>query len=250
VLRCCPRSEHPLLSTLRSMSNRKMLSIGESIADESSMSPGAAAAGEIESRVRDWLAQLNDKNQLAVIDPERFRPEWRGVAHALHQLASPLMLTARTQFAPDSARALAQLGASCAGAPVKERSSLDQRTSSVMCSGISLQSVAVRLPTTLNRLRDLRELDFLRELLQYRCWPAEVISRAVLWAPPELARRDDGLAALNKSGFSSQVLPGQFVQTSSSSPSGKTLRVMPRSEESGLAGRGIFSRGAASASAR
>ena len=68
-----------------------MLSIGESIADEQSASPEAQLAGhEIESLVREWLAQLNDK-QRTVIE-RRFGLSGQEVL-TLERLAEQLALT-------------------------------------------------------------------------------------------------------------------------------------------------------------
>ena len=68
-----------------------MLSIGESIADEQSASPEAQLAGhEIESLVKEWLAQLNDK-QRTVIE-RRFGLSGQEVL-TLERLAEQLALT-------------------------------------------------------------------------------------------------------------------------------------------------------------
>ncbi len=68
-----------------------MLSIGESIADEQSVSPEAQLAGhEIESLVREWLGQLNDK-QRTVIE-RRFGLSGREVL-TLERLAEQLAIT-------------------------------------------------------------------------------------------------------------------------------------------------------------
>src|SRR5207302_3352822 len=67
-----------------------LLSIGESIADESGMSPELQLhANEIESLVREWILQLNDK-QRAVIE-RRFGLNGRELL-TLQQLASRLVL--------------------------------------------------------------------------------------------------------------------------------------------------------------
>ena len=68
-----------------------MLSIGESIADESNMSPELQLhATEVESLVREWLSELNDK-QRTVIE-RRFGLNGRELL-TLEQLASTLDLT-------------------------------------------------------------------------------------------------------------------------------------------------------------
>jgi RNA polymerase nonessential primary-like sigma factor len=68
-----------------------MLSVGESIADDQSVSPELQLhASEIESLVRTWLAQLNDK-QRTVIE-RRFGLNGQEVS-TLEQLASLLQLT-------------------------------------------------------------------------------------------------------------------------------------------------------------
>jgi len=83
-----------------------LLSIGESIADESGMSPELQLhANEIESLVREWILQLNDK-QRAVIE-RRFGLNGRELL-TLQQLASRLMLT-RERVRQIQLEALAQL---------------------------------------------------------------------------------------------------------------------------------------------
>jgi RNA polymerase nonessential primary-like sigma factor len=68
-----------------------MLSVGESIADDQTVSPDVQLhASEIESLVREWLAQLNDK-QRTVIE-RRFGLNGQEVS-TLEQLASLLRLT-------------------------------------------------------------------------------------------------------------------------------------------------------------
>jgi len=68
-----------------------MLSVGESIADEQSAGPEALlAAHETESLVRDWLAQLNEKQSIVV--ERRFGLNGQEV-FTLEELASELNLT-------------------------------------------------------------------------------------------------------------------------------------------------------------
>src|SRR5713101_4878486 len=81
-------------------------SIGESIADESSVSQELQLhANEIESLIREWLMQLNDK-QRAVIE-RRFGLNGRELL-TLQQLALRLMLT-RERVRQIQIEALAQL---------------------------------------------------------------------------------------------------------------------------------------------
>lgn len=83
-----------------------MLSIGESVADEDSASPELQLhATEIESLIREWLAQLNDK-QRTVIE-RRFGLSGRELL-TLQQLASMLELT-RERVRQIQLEALAQL---------------------------------------------------------------------------------------------------------------------------------------------
>jgi len=90
VLRLLSRSEHTA-SLDAPLDVDPMLSIGESIADESGMSPELQLhANEIESLVREWILQLSDK-QRAVIE-RRFGLNGRELL-TLQQLASQLMLT-------------------------------------------------------------------------------------------------------------------------------------------------------------
>ena len=105
VLRLLSRSEHTA-SLDAPLDVDPMLSIGESIADESSISPELQLhASEIEWLVREWLAQLNDK-QRAVIE-RRFGLNG-GELLTLQQLASRLMLT-RERVRQIQLEALAQL---------------------------------------------------------------------------------------------------------------------------------------------
>jgi len=105
VLRLLSRSEHTA-SLDAPLDVDPLLSIGESIADESSVSPELQLhANEIESLVREWLAQLNDK-QRAVIE-RRFGLNG-GELLTLQQLASRLMLT-RERVRQIQLEALAQL---------------------------------------------------------------------------------------------------------------------------------------------
>ncbi|TMH42977.1 MAG: RNA polymerase sigma factor RpoS [Betaproteobacteria bacterium] len=105
VLRLLSRSEHTA-SLDAPLEIDPMLSIGESIADESGMSPELQLhANEIESLVREWLAELNDK-QRAVIE-RRFGLNG-GELLTLQQLASRLMLT-RERVRQIQLEALAQL---------------------------------------------------------------------------------------------------------------------------------------------
>src|SRR6266436_2607904 len=91
---CCRAASTPLLS------------IGESIADESCTSPELQLhAAEIESLVREWILQLNDK-QRAVIE-RRFGLNGRELL-TLQQLASQLMLT-RERIRQIQLEALAEL---------------------------------------------------------------------------------------------------------------------------------------------
>ncbi len=105
VLRLLSRSEH--ISSLDApLDVDPMRSIGESIADESGTSPELQLhANEIESLVREWLVQLNDK-QRAVIE-RRFGLNGRELL-TLQQLASRLMLT-RERVRQIQLEALAQL---------------------------------------------------------------------------------------------------------------------------------------------
>jgi len=83
-----------------------MLSIGESLADESAVAPEARLAShEIEDLVREWLAQLNDK-QRTVIE-RRFGLSGQEVA-TLEQLAEALAVT-RERVRQIQLEALAQL---------------------------------------------------------------------------------------------------------------------------------------------
>jgi RNA polymerase nonessential primary-like sigma factor len=105
VLRLLSRSEHTA-SLDAPLDVDPMLSIGESIADESSISPELQLhASEIEWLVREWLAQLNDK-QRAVIE-RRFGLNG-GELLTLQELASRLMLT-RERVRQIQLEALAQL---------------------------------------------------------------------------------------------------------------------------------------------
>ena len=105
VRRLLSRSEHAA-SLDAPLEVDPMLSIGDSIADESSMSPELRLhANEIESLVREWLVQLNDK-QRAVIE-RRFGLNGRELL-TLQQLASQLMLT-RERIRQIQLEALAQL---------------------------------------------------------------------------------------------------------------------------------------------
>ena len=90
VRRLLSRSEHTA-SLDAPLDVDPLLSIGESIADESSINPELQLhATEIESLVREWLVRLNDK-QRAVIE-RRFGLNGREL-FTLQQLASQLMLT-------------------------------------------------------------------------------------------------------------------------------------------------------------
>jgi len=83
-----------------------MLSIGESIADESSMSPELRIhATEVESLVREWLAELNEKHRMVI--ERRFGLNGREL-HTLEQLASTLDLT-RERVRQIQLESLAQL---------------------------------------------------------------------------------------------------------------------------------------------
>jgi len=105
VRRLLSRSEH-IASLDAPLDVDPMLSIGESIADESSTSPELQLhATEIESLVREWLVQLNDK-QRAVIE-RRFGLNGKELL-TLQQLASQLMLT-RERVRQIQLEALAQL---------------------------------------------------------------------------------------------------------------------------------------------
>lgn len=105
VRRLLSRSEHAA-SLDAPLDVDPMLSIGDSIADESGMSPELQLhANEIESLVREWIVQLNDK-QRAVIE-RRFGLNGRELL-TLQQLASQLMLT-RERVRQIQLEALAQL---------------------------------------------------------------------------------------------------------------------------------------------
>ena len=105
VRRLLSRSEHAA-SLDAPLDVDPMLSIGDAIADESAMSPELRLqANEIESLVREWVLQLNDK-QRAVIE-RRFGLNGRELL-TLQQLASQLMLT-RERVRQIQLEALAQL---------------------------------------------------------------------------------------------------------------------------------------------
>ena len=105
VRRLLSRSEHTA-SLDAPLDVDPLLSIGESIADESSTSPELQLhAAEIESLVREWILQLNDK-QRAVIE-RRFGLNGRELL-TLQQLASQLMLT-RERIRQIQLEALAEL---------------------------------------------------------------------------------------------------------------------------------------------
>jgi RNA polymerase nonessential primary-like sigma factor len=105
VRRLLSRSEHTT-SLDAPLDVDPLLSIGESIADESSTSPELQLhAAEIESLVREWILQLNDK-QRAVIE-RRFGLNGRELL-TLQQLASQLMLT-RERIRQIQLEALAEL---------------------------------------------------------------------------------------------------------------------------------------------
>jgi len=105
VRRLLSRSEH-IASLVAPLDVDPMLSIGESIADESGTSPELQLhASEIESLVREWLVQLNDK-QRAVIE-RRFGLNGKELL-TLQQLASQLMVT-RERVRQIQLEALAQL---------------------------------------------------------------------------------------------------------------------------------------------
>jgi len=83
-----------------------MLSIGESIADESSVSPELQLhATEVESLVREWLAELNEKQRMVI---ERRFGLNGGELLTLEQLASTLGLT-RERVRQIQLESLAQL---------------------------------------------------------------------------------------------------------------------------------------------
>jgi RNA polymerase nonessential primary-like sigma factor len=83
-----------------------MLSIGESIADESGMSPELQLhATEVESLVREWLAELNEKQRMVI--ERRFGLNGRELL-TLEQLASTLGLT-RERVRQIQLESLAQL---------------------------------------------------------------------------------------------------------------------------------------------
>src|SRR6266481_6043485 len=105
VRRLLSRSEHTA-SLDAPLDVDPLLSIGESIADESGTSPELQLhAAEIESLVREWLVQVNDK-QRAVIE-RRFGLNGRELL-TLQQLASQLMLT-RERIRQIQLEALAEL---------------------------------------------------------------------------------------------------------------------------------------------
>ncbi len=105
VRRLLSRSEHTA-SLDAPLDVDPLLSIGESIADESCTSPELQLhAAEIESLVREWILQLNDK-QRAVIE-RRFGLNGRELL-TLQQLASQLMLT-RERIRQIQLEALAEL---------------------------------------------------------------------------------------------------------------------------------------------
>ena len=83
-----------------------MLSLGESIADESSMSPELQLhATEVESLVREWLAELNEKQRMVI--ERRFGLNGRELL-TLEQLAATLDLT-RERVRQIQLESLAQL---------------------------------------------------------------------------------------------------------------------------------------------
>jgi RNA polymerase nonessential primary-like sigma factor len=105
VRRLLMRSEHTA-SLDAPLDVDPLLSIGESIADESSMSPELQFhAAEIESLVRKWIAQLNDKQRMVI--ERRFGLDG-GELLTLEQLASQLELT-RERVRQIQLEALAQL---------------------------------------------------------------------------------------------------------------------------------------------
>jgi len=90
-----------------------MLSVGDAIADETIVGPESRLqASEIESLVREWLAQLSDR-QRTVIE-SRFGLS-RGELQTLQQLAARLGLT-RERVRQIQLEALAQLRESCGSA--------------------------------------------------------------------------------------------------------------------------------------
>jgi len=213
-MKCCRVAvAHSIITaspTRRSMSD-PCSSIGESIAEESSMSPGSAICMRTKSSriVREWLAQLNDKPRSR--DRAAFRPAMEGVCSRSKAARLAAHAHLRERVRQFSSRLSLQLRRIPAPArPVEGRSSLDHsETSSVMVFG-GMRSQAEPSPSTFDRLR-VTLCCFVR-LLQVQVLPAEVISLVLVGSSEPPASRRTACALISNTGFSSQVLH-RFVRT-------------------------------------